>query len=88
MNQELASRLEKLRSAQRCGARNRAGHPCRCPAIRGRMRCRLHGGLSPGAPKGRSNGMYKDGFFTAEAVAERKWAKYLLETLAAEKSDV
>ena len=26
--------------------------------IRGRKRCRLHGGLSPGAPKGSSNGNY------------------------------
>jgi hypothetical protein len=32
--------------------------------------------------------MYKDGYFTAEAVAERKWAKSLLATLAEEKPDV
>lgn len=45
-------------------------------------------GLSPGAPKGRSNGMYKDGYFTAEAIAERKWAKSLLATLAKETPNV
>jgi hypothetical protein len=88
MNQEVTNRLKNLRAARRCGARNRAGNPCQCPAVRGRTRCRLHGGHSPGAPKGRSNGMYKDGYFTAEAVAERKWAKSLLATLAEEKPDV
>ena len=35
-------------SAPRCGARNRRGSPCQAPAMRGRTRCRLHGGKSPG----------------------------------------
>ncbi|WP_283845385.1 HGGxSTG domain-containing protein [Bradyrhizobium cenepequi] len=78
MNQTVTSRLKKLRAARGCGAGNRAGQPCQCPAIRGRMRCRLHGGLSPGAPKGGANGKYKDGYFTAEAIAERRWAKSLV----------
>jgi len=33
--------------APRCGARNRRGSPCQCPAMRN-GRCRLHGGLSTG----------------------------------------
>ena len=33
--------------AKRCGARNRHGTPCRCPAMPN-GRCRLHGGLSTG----------------------------------------
>jgi hypothetical protein len=37
--------------APRCGARNRRGTPCQCPAMRN-GRCRLHGGLSTG-PKTR-----------------------------------
>lgn len=32
----------------RCGARTRAGHPCRAPHVRGKKRCRMHGGLSTG----------------------------------------
>lgn len=79
MNQDVANRLRQIRSAPRCGARNRAGQPCQCPAIRGRMRCRLHGGLSPGAPKGQANGKYTDGYFTAEAVAERRWINDMLK---------
>lgn len=34
--------------AERCGARNRRGTPCQCPAMPN-GRCRLHGGLSTGA---------------------------------------
>jgi hypothetical protein len=78
MNQEAMRRLSNLRTAPRCGARTRAGTRCQCPAIRGRSRCRLHGGLSPGAPKGQANGKYKDGYFTAEAISERRWAKSLV----------
>ena len=31
-----------------CGARTRQGHPCRRAALRGRRRCRMHGGHSTG----------------------------------------
>src|SRR5262249_50693922 len=36
-----------LSKAPRCGAKNRKGGFCRCPAMRN-GRCRLHGGLSTG----------------------------------------
>jgi len=55
-----------------CGARTRRGSRCKCKAIetkRGKMRCRLHGGLSTG-PKtceGRAR--------IAEAQRKR-WAEY------------
>jgi hypothetical protein len=35
-------------TAPRCGAKNRRGLPCRAPAMRGKRRCRLHGGKSTG----------------------------------------
>ena len=35
-------------AAPRCGATNRAGCPCRAPAMRGKLRCRMHGGASTG----------------------------------------
>ena len=40
----------------RCGARTRAGCPCRAPAISGKLRCRMHGGRSTGprTPEGRA----------------------------------
>lgn len=33
---------------QRCGAKTRAGTPCKCAAVLGRARCALHGGKSTG----------------------------------------
>ncbi len=35
-------------------------------------RCRMHGGLSPGAPRGEANGNYRTGRFTREAIRERR----------------
>jgi hypothetical protein len=80
MNQSIETRLHNLRRAPRCGARTRAGGSCRSPAIRGRGRCRLHGGLSPGAPRGAKNGNFKDGDWTAEAIEERKWLRSLVRS--------
>ena len=78
MNQRTQERLANLRDARRCAAKTRAGTPCECPAVRGKHRCRLHGGRSPGAPSGAGNGNYRDGYWTADAVEERKWARQLV----------
>ena len=77
MDQEIARRLNNLRSAPRCCARTRAGGSCLCPAIRGRRRCRIHGGLSPGGPHGTRNGNYTSGEWTREALEEREWLRSL-----------
>jgi hypothetical protein len=41
--------------------------PCQSPAMK-HGRCRMHGGPSPGAPRGNKNA-YKHGRYTAEAIA-------------------
>ncbi|TKB25282.1 hypothetical protein FCL47_14590 [Desulfopila sp. IMCC35006] len=38
-----------------CGAKKRSGEPCRKPPMKGKARCRLHGGLSTGPPLGSKN---------------------------------
>jgi hypothetical protein len=81
MNQgRVMARLTNLRGARRCCAETRAGGACQCPAIRGRNRCRLHGGCSPGAPKGSANGNFIAGEFTAEAIQERQWLRSVVRT--------
>jgi hypothetical protein len=81
MNQaRVEARLTHLRAADRCGAKTRTGGTCQCPAIRGRARCRIHGGLSTGAPKGAKNGNYVDGTFTTEAIEERRWIRSMVAT--------
>ena len=57
---------------QRCGAKGkRSGLPCKNPAMKN-GRCRIHGGKSPGAPKGIANGNYRHGSYTKAAKAQRR----------------
>jgi hypothetical protein len=82
MDQDIEIRLGDLRRAACCGAKTRAGDACQRPAIRGKKRCRLHGGLSPGAPRGVKNGNFTSGDWTNEAIAERKWLRSLGQSFA------
>ena len=69
-------------ACRRCGARTRTtGAPCRAPAMKGKKRCRLHGGASPGAPKGERNGAYRHGRRAQEAEAQRREGRTLLRAL-------
>jgi hypothetical protein len=43
-------------------------------------RCRMHGGKSPGAPKGNRNAL-KHGLYTAEAIANRRKVGALLRAV-------
>ncbi len=60
-----------LANAPRCGAKTRSGGACRSPAVRGKQRCRMHGGTNNGAPKGNNNAK-KHGNRSAEAEAQLK----------------
>jgi hypothetical protein len=42
-------------------------------------KCRIHGGASPGAPRGAANGRYVHGYWTCEAVEERRFVRLLLK---------
>ena len=44
-------------------------------------RCRMHGGASPGAPRGKANGNYKHGRFTTEAIESRRGLNALVRDL-------
>ena len=69
--------LEEALRAPRCGARRkRDGEPCRGPAM-ANGRCRLHGGRSPGAPRGNRNA-WVHGYYSAGAIAERRELRSLL----------
>jgi hypothetical protein len=72
-----------LRGVPRCGARTRQGKPCQSPIVRGKRRCRMHGGAKgSGAPKGERNGNYRHGFYTEKARAERCALAALIGELA------
>ena len=63
--------------AARCGAKTRRGTPCQAPAM-ANGRCRMHGGKSPGAPKGNSNA-FKHGMYTKEALDIQRMIRQLLQ---------
>ena len=65
-------------ASPRCGAKIRKGGSCRSPAVRGKRRCRMHGGApGSGAPRGNRNAR-RHGLFTRKAIAERKQIRALL----------
>lgn len=55
------------------------GHPfCEAPAVRGKKRCRMHGGAKgSGAPVGNKNAL-RSGLYTAEALGLRRHVNALL----------
>ena len=66
--------LESLR----CGAKTRAGKPCRSPAVGGAQRCRMHGGAAQsGALPGNKNAL-THGLYTRDAIEERRQVQGLL----------
>ena len=67
-----------MHQGKRCRARTRRGSPCQSPAMKN-GRCRMHGGTSPGAPKGNKNAL-KHGRYTAEAIARRREIAELIRT--------
>ncbi len=60
----------QLADVKRCGAKTRSGKPCEAPAVKGKLRCRMHGGNSPGAPKGNKNA-FKHGLYSTDNVTLR-----------------
>lgn len=65
-------------ASPRCGAKTRSDGLCRSPAVRGRKRCRMHGGAKgSGAPMANRNA-WKHGLFTGDAIVERRQIQALL----------
>ena len=76
-----------------CGAKTRAGTPCKNPAVRGRRRCRMHGGRSTGAktPEGRARlGTlhWKHGRSTTEAKEQAKRRAAVGRNIRAELKEI
>jgi hypothetical protein len=73
--------------APRCGAKNRAGCPCRAPAMKN-GRCRMHGGASTGPKTAEGRARIRaanttHGFYGAESqAARRRTDAFIAETRA------
>ena len=63
--------MQSAHDAPRCGAHARTtGQPCKSPAIKGKARCRMHGGKSPGRPRTRDA-------YRALMAEKRKWRQIM-----------
>lgn len=61
-----------MRKSPRCGAKTRNGTPCRASAVKGKQRCRMHGGAArSGAPLNNENAL-KHGRYTREHLANMR----------------
>ena len=69
-----------MHRVRRCGAKTRRGTPCKAPAMRGRKRCRMHGGKLLGAPHG-NRFAWKHGAYTREAIERRREVAELVRTM-------
>jgi uncharacterized protein YjcR len=70
----------RLVDAPRCGAKTRSGAPCASFVVHGKKRCRMHGGIGSGAPRGNTNAL-KHGLYSARAIAERREIRSILAEL-------
>ena len=65
-------------ASPRCDTKIRSGGLCRSPAVRGKKRCRMHGGAPGSGPPRANQNARKHGLFTREAIAERRQIQALL----------
>src|SRR3954447_21713764 len=77
---------------ERCGAkaRTRGGLPCQAAPLKGKRRCRMHGGLSTGprTPEGLGRSRrarWKHGRFSKAAIEERRRANWETRESALER---
>jgi len=64
-----------------CGAKCRSGMPCKNLPVRGKKRCRMHGGLSQGRPA--MHGRFSQ--FTIEALRQSRSTLHDLEQALAQR---
>lgn len=69
-------------SSPRCGAKTRSGNPCMSPAVRGKKRCRMHGGAQgSGALRGNQNAL-KHGLYRGNAIEGRRSLRDLIKRIS------
>src|SRR5690348_5507235 len=69
--------LSLAQESPRCHALTKRKTRCLAPAIKGRPRCRLHGGKG-GAPRGERHGRFLHGMRTIEAIEQRRMTTALI----------
>jgi hypothetical protein len=81
--------VEKLpiaHAAKRCGAKTRSDHPCKNFPLKGKRRCKLHGGMSTGPKTAEGierirQASLKHGRYTKVAIPRRRVNRELLRQM-------
>jgi hypothetical protein len=73
-----APKTRQLLMSPRCGAKTRSGGSCRSAAVRGKSRCRMHGGAKGSGGQKENQNARRHGLFTRDAIADRKQIRDLL----------
>ncbi len=69
-----------MHAVARCGARTRSGQPCRAPRVRGRRRCRMHGGGTDSGGQAGNRNAFRHGFYSAaERVRRAELRRFIAE---------
>lgn len=64
----------------KCSAKTRKGSLCNTPPVKGKKRCRMHGGAKgSGAPKGSKNA-FKHGRYSKETIQKRQEVTKLIRS--------
>ena len=74
-----------MHQAPRCGAKTRSQKPCQSPTMPN-GRCRMHGGPSPGAPKGNQNA-FKHGRYSTQTKLKKRQIAALIREMRATAAD-
>ena len=61
-----------MHAVAKCGARTRAGTPCKAPCVSGRHRCRMHGGAAGSGGQPGNRNAWKHGRFSGPAKLRRR----------------
>jgi hypothetical protein len=71
-----------MHRSPRRGARTRSGSPCQSPAVKGRRRCRMHGGAAGNSAQAANRNALKHGRCTSELIELRRSGRELLRDTA------
>ena len=72
-----------MHRSARCGARTRSGSSCRSPAVKGKRRCRMHGGAAGSGARECNRNALSHGRYTAEALEGRRFVRELVRAARA-----
>lgn len=70
--------VRAMLASKRCEAKTRSGTSCKSPAVKGKVRCRMHGGAKGSGGQVGNRNAFKHGLSTREMINHRKMINQML----------